>query len=218
MKLRRPEILAAVFCFVIATTPLLAQFERPAEKVVEDVVKDGEKPAAEKAITKKPTDDSAEQVRRANEDWQKYQEEQKKYYERYVTTDREYFGWFASAELKKPFNQLVDDAIVSIRSKSGAKIFKNAGNRQIVEALSAESQALPPPDRLNLELQRTWYKPDTLEVTKPGTAESASVRMGSLKDYISDAIDRLTYPPKDPSKVDLLPNKAAQKMRVVPAQ
>lgn len=213
MRLRRPEILAVVFCLVIAATaPLLAQIERPAEKVVEDTAKDFEKPAAEK-----PTDDLAAQAHKATEDWQKYQEEERKYYDRYHTTDREYFGWFASAELKKPFNQVVDDAIASIRSKSGAKAFKNAGNRQIVEALSAESQALPPPERLNLELQETWYKPDTLEVTKPGSSESASVRMGSLKDYISDAIDRLTYPPKDPSKIDLLPNKAAQKMRVVPA-
>jgi polyhydroxyalkanoate synthesis regulator phasin len=212
LKLRR-QILASLFCVVIAaTTPLLAQLEHPAEKIVEDVVKEGEKPAAEKT-----TDDLAEQVRKSTEDWQKYQEEQKKYYERYATTDREYFGWFASAELKKPFNQVVDDAIVSIRSKSGAKVFKNAGNRQIVEALSAESQALPPPDRLNLELQESWYKPDTLEVTKPGSSESASVRMGSLKDYISDAIDSLTYPPTDPSKVVLRPNKAAQKMRVVPS-
>ena len=210
------KTLVVLSLLFVTSAPLAAQVPEAARAIGEKA-----KPAVEhdgKAVLDELSGNkSTEALSKLSEDWRKYQEEQKKYYERYATTDREYFGWFSSTELKKPFNQLVDDAIVSIRAKSSAKVFKNAGNQEIVKVLSAESQALPPPDRLNLQLQESWYKPDALEVTKPGSSESASVRMGSLKDYISEAIDRLTYPPTDPSKIVVHPNKGAQTLQVVPA-
>ena len=213
----RKALIHALFLLIALSTPLLAQIEAPIKegaKAAESAIDKAVKEAAEKDTATAPKEDT---LRQATEAWKRYQEEERKFYERYSVVDREYFGWFSAADLKKPFNQLVDDAIISIRTKSGAKLFKNAGNQQIVEVLSAESQALPPPDRLNLELQQSWYKPDALEVTRAGTSESASVRMTSLKDYISEAIDRLTYPPRDPSKVVIHPNRSAQKIQVVPA-
>lgn len=213
----RKALIYALFLLIALSTPSLAQIEAPIKegaKAAESAIDKAVKDAAEKDTATAPKEDT---LRQATEAWKKYQEEERKFYERYSTADREYFGWFSAAELKKPFNQLVDDAIVSIRAKSGAKLFKNAGNQQIVEVLSAESQALPPPDRLNLKLQESWYKPDALEVTKPGTTESANVRMTSLKDYISEAIDRLNYPPKDPSKIVVHPDKGTQKIQVGPA-
>jgi hypothetical protein len=218
MKRPRKSLVIALWLLLVANAALLAQapeMARPAEKAVESAVEKSGETAAEKQA--RELDDAAAAVRKANEDWQKYQEEERKYYEKYSNQSRDYFSWSSDAQLKKPFNQVVDDAIVSIRVKSGAKDFKNAGNQQIVEVLASQSQALPPPDRLNMHLEEHWYMPDTLEVTKPGSSASASIRMGSLKDYISEAISKLTYPPTDPSKVVIHPNKAAQQMHVVPA-
>ena len=220
----RKALVHALYLLIVLSTPLLAQIEAPIKagaKAAGSAIGDAAAHSAGKDIAvaaKKDTAVAAKEdtLRQTAEAWTKYQEEERKFYERYSTADREYFGWFSAIDLKKPFNQLVDDAIVSMRAKSGAMVFKNAGNQQIVEVLSAESHALPPPSRLNLELQQSWYKPDTLEVTRPGSAESATVRMGSLKDYISDAIDRLKYPPQDPSKVVVHPIKGDQPLQVVP--
>ena len=197
MNLRRCEAFILLLCLLLAIgIPLLAQrgfehpveVEHPVEKVPEQA-KEAEKSASEKAV-----DEAFEKQRNAyEEEW--------KFHDRYSKVDREYYGWLSSGEFKKPFNQLVDDAIVSIRHFSNQKVFKNAGNQQIVEALSSQSQALPPPNRLNLQLRPQWFGSDTLEVSKPGSSASTSVNMNSLKDYISEAIDKERYPPLAPGEI-----------------
>ncbi len=203
----RRKTLIALLCMLFAGSLWLPA--QVPEQAAREITKEATKSAAEKAAdaNAEAIDKTGAEVRATNEAWQKYQEEERKYYERYSTPDREYFGWFSSAEIKKPFNQLVDDAIVSIRHQEGARQFKSAGNQQIVEALSAESQALPPPDRLTLTLHEHWLMPDSLDVSNANSSATATIRMTSLKDYISDAIDQLTYPPPDPSKIVLHPKK-----------
>lgn len=217
MTLRCKVLIPILWLLLTGSLWLPAQV---AEHAAEEIGKESTKSAAEKAAdaNAKAIDDAAAEVRKATEDWQKYQEEERKYYERYSTPDREYYGWFSSAEIKKPFNEVLDNAIVAIRQKEGAKLFKNAGNQQIVDALSAQSQALPPPDRLTLTLHEHWFTSDSLDVSKADSSASASVRMSSLKDYISDAIDQLTYPPVDPSKVVLHPRRVNPNTPLVPTK
>jgi hypothetical protein len=186
--MRRHKILVAALWFLLASPIALAaqaEIPRQTERQAE--------PAAKKL---------GEEVfgKSTERDFEKYFEEEKKFYNEYSKVDRSYFSFFSAAEIKRPFNQLVDDAILSIRTSQTAKLFENAGNQQIVDTLSRQNQALAPPQRLKLELQENLIMPDKLEVSKADGSASGSVRMSTLKDYISDAIEKTRFPPYDPSQ------------------
>jgi hypothetical protein len=137
------------------------------------------------------------------------------FYQKYSTVDREYYGWFSSAELKKPFNSLVDDAIISIRQTNSAALFKAPANSQVVDALQKQNQALAPPEQMKLDLETGWIFSDTLKVSKG--SDSATVRMSTLKDYISEAIGKVDFPPFGPSHIKgliVVPNKPGHPVQV----
>jgi hypothetical protein len=190
-RLYRKSLIVVFGLLLAATTPLFAQhpveFERPVEKF--------ERPV-EKAVAH-PPEEEGESASKKAEEWRK---------ERSSTVDREYFGSFSSPELKKPFNQLVDHAIDAIISASS--------NEQVFNALTSQNQELPPPERLTLKLNEHWFLPDTIDVSKAGSSKTATVYAGTLKDYISDAIDKVVIVapklPELPEGVHLvLPGKPA---------
>src|SRR5262245_17303322 len=102
MTRRNQALTAALFFLLVCRLPLFGQGEIPRE-----IVRQAE-PAARKA---------GEEVfgKSLDKDFEKYLEEEKKFYSEYSTVDRSYFSFFSSAGIKRPFNQLVDDAIISIR-------------------------------------------------------------------------------------------------------
>jgi hypothetical protein len=182
---RRNKALIAAFWFLLACrVPLAGQKSEIARQVAEPAAKTLGGEVFGKDLDK---------------DFAKYMEEEKKFYAEYSAVDRSYFSFFSAAEVKRPFNQLVDTAIVSIR-QSDRTAFKNANNQQVVEALSRQNQALAPPERLKLELNEHVLWPDTLDVSKADGSANGSVHMSTLRDYISDAINKITYPPLHPSQ------------------
>ena len=213
MTRRKHAFIAALFFLLVCRLPLFGQGEIPRE-----IVRQTE-PAARKA-GEEVFGKSGKSIDR---DFEKYFEEEKKFYSEYSTVDRSYFSFFSSAAIKRPFNQLVDDAIVSIRASQAAKLYKNAGNQQIVDALARQNQTLAPPQRLKLELQPHRLLPDELDVSKPDGSASGSVRMSSLQDFISEAIDKITFPPSNPSlaghiNIDSGKLKLPPNLKVQPAQ
>ncbi len=106
----RKALVHALYLLIVLSTPLLAQIEAP--------IKAGAKAAGVchwrsrrhmprgkdiAVAAKKDTAVAAKEdtLRQTTEAWTKYQEEERKFYERYSTADREYFGWFSAIDLKK---------------------------------------------------------------------------------------------------------------------
>ncbi len=200
---RHRRILLAIFWVLLATGVSLPAQEIPREAgrvAAEEAGKIG-KDKAGKELDQKTVDE----LFKGDE-----------FYQKYSAVDREYYGWFSSAELKKPFNSLVDDAIISIRQAHSGALFKAPANNQVVDALQRQNQSLAPPQQLKLDLQTGWILPDTLKVSKG--SDSATVRMSTLKDYISEAIGKVDFPPFGPSHIKgyvPVPNKQGHP---VPAQ
>jgi hypothetical protein len=179
---RRCSILLLV-CLVVGCWLSLPAQELPG-KIIDQ---EGEK-VGEKAIS------------RIDEEFAKYKKESS-FFERWRSEDRGYFDPAASPLLKRPFHDLVDRAVVSIRQTNRVAEFQNANNLQIVDALKRQNQALAPPQQLELDYQERLLWPDTLTIGKAGIPDTATVEVYQLKDYVSEAIDKIehpTYPPAEP--------------------
>jgi hypothetical protein len=188
---RRCSILLLV-CLVVGCRLSLRGQELP-EKVIDTEVEN----AGEEAIS------------RIDELFAKYKEESR-FFERWRSEDRGYFDPAAAPLLKRPFHDLVDQAVVSIRQTNREAEFQNANNQQIVDALKRQNQALAPPQQMKLDYQERLLWPDTLTIGKAGIPDTTTVKVYQLKDYVSEAIDKIKhpmYPPSEPidGHLDLTP-------------